>query len=388
LPPAPEQDGGFNWHLDQMANTLTITPSANFTPQGVSLDSSASSLAGYLTRAWDNSDAAFAGQFAYLSQMTMASQYFATLDAYSAKATQAQVTSLIRSAGTFLGAAMSCPVFTDQSVLLGEDNCVWARFTGEQSNAWASGDLPGFHVASASYRLGGQHAVAPDWYLGASFAVGQTWATANGGSSGSGTTLDGSIALKHTMGPWLLSASVAVASGSFNSQRLINLPSVGTLPGVAALEQSDPSVIAVGGRLRGAYEFTFNDWYIRPYGDLDVVYAHMPGFQESGPAGYALNVRGSSKTNVVMSPMVEFGGRYVVDAETTLRPFAAIGVSFLPGNSRAVDVSFIGASSADGTFQTFIKSPGVLGNFNAGVQLYRAGGFEAVHVRRHPHAAF
>jgi uncharacterized protein with beta-barrel porin domain len=271
---------------------------------------------------------------------------------------------------------MSCPVFTDQSVLLGEDNCVWARLSGQESNAWASGDFPGFHVASSNYRLGGQHSVAPDWYLGASFAVGQTWATANGGSSGSGTTLDGSVALKHTMGPWLLAASVAVASGSFHSERLINLPGVGTLPGVAALEQSDPGVIALGGRLRGAYEFTFNDWYIRPHGDLDVVYAHMPGFQESGTAGYALNVRDSSKTSVMISPMVEFGGRYVVDTKATLRPFAAMGVSFLPGNSRSVDVSFADASSADGTFQTFIKSPNVLGNFTAGVQLYRTGGFE------------
>jgi hypothetical protein len=60
-----------------------------------------------------------------------------------------------------------------------------------------------------------------------------------------------------------------------------------------------------------------------------------------------------------------------------LRPFAAVGVSFLPDNTRTIDASFVGASSADGTFRSFLKSPSVLGDFDLGVQLYRAGGFEA-----------
>jgi hypothetical protein len=38
--------------------------------------------------------------------------------------------------------------------------------------------------------------------------------------------------------------------------------------------------------------------------------------------------------------------------------------------------AFIGALPGDGTFQTFIKSPNVLGDVALGVQLYRAGGFE------------
>jgi uncharacterized protein with beta-barrel porin domain len=271
---------------------------------------------------------------------------------------------------------MSCPVFTDNSVLLGEDTCVWAKLAGQESNSWANADPAGFNENSLTYRLGGQRTIAPDWYMGGSFGVTQLQATSNGGSSGSGTAYDGSIALKHTIGPWLFAGSLAIESGAFHSNRLVDLPAAGTITETAFLEQSDPSLLAVGGRLRGAYEFTFNDWYVRPYGDLDLVYAHMPAYTESGGGGYALNVATSNKMNVVLSPMVEFGGRYVAGEKIVLRPFLAVGMSFWPTNSRTVDSSFAGTSSSTGTFSTLVKTPNVLGNFNTGVQLYRAGGLE------------
>jgi hypothetical protein len=364
----------FNWNAAPSGNTLTLSPSSNFAPSSVSLTASQSSLAGYLTRAWNNSDAAFATRFAALSQLNNAGRYATILDAYSGKAIEAQSIALANSAGVILSAAMSCPVFVDQSVLLGEDNCVWVKASGRWSNQWATGDIQGYHVAGATYRLGGQHAIAPDWYLGGSFAAGQTWATtngtANGSSSGYGQTYDGSVALKHTMGPWYFAGSVALASGAFHSARVIDLP------GESGTLQSDPSIFLAGGRMRMGYEFTFDNWYIRPYGDLDVFYTHLSGFQESGPALLALNVRGNSKTSVAVSPMVEFGGRVVLDDTTTLRPFAAVGVSILPNNTRTIDASFVGASTDDGTFRSFLNSPGVLGDFELGVQVYRAGGFE------------
>jgi hypothetical protein len=119
---------------------------------------------------------------------------------------------LLLSSTTFLGAAMSCPIFTGDSVRLGEDECVWAKISGQTSNGWSNNDSAGYNITSSTYRLGGQRAVARDWYVGGSFGATQSWATANGGSSGSGTAYDGSIAVKHTAGalcsrprwPWLL----------------------------------------------------------------------------------------------------------------------------------------------------------------------------------------
>jgi hypothetical protein len=366
----------FNWSLATTGTSLSLSPASNFTPAGVPLTGSEQSLASYLTKAWLNADPQFASLFGRLSQITAASAYTQTLDALSATATQAQAYALANSAGSILGAAMSCPVFVDQSVLLGEDDCVYAKITGQQVNSWASGDTPGYDVVSATYQLGGQHEIAPDWFLGGMLAAGQTWATASGGSSGYGHTFDGSVAVKHTMGPWLFAGSIALATGAFHSNRLIDLSAVGTTPAVNALLQSDPSLFLAAGRLRGAYEFTFNQWYIRPYGDLDLVYTNAPSFQESGAAVYALNVRSSSKTSVVISPMVELGGRVSLDGTTTLRPYAAVGVSFLPDSTRYVDASFVGALPADGTFRSFTKVPSVLGDFDIGLQLYHVGGFE------------
>jgi outer membrane autotransporter protein len=347
-----------------------LAPRSDFSPAGVSLSKSQSSLAAYHSRAWNNSDTAFATRFAELSRISDAGDYKTALDAYSSKATHAQSIALANSAGTILGAAMSCPVFVDQNVLLGEDNCVWARVTGSWTDQWASGDTQGYHVSGTTYRIGAQHEILPDWYLGASFAAGKTWATMDQVSSGDGDTYDGSVTLKHTMGPWQFAGSVAFAGGEFHTDRQIRLP------GVSETVKSDPSMFLAGGRLRAGYEFAFDDWYIRPYGDLDVVYTDLPGFEEKGSDLYALDVRGSSKTSVALSPMVEFGGRLDVDEATTLRAYAAFGVSYLPDNTRTIHSSFVGASSADGTFSDFIDSPEVMGRIDLGLQLFRAGGFE------------
>ncbi len=366
----------FNWNLAASGNALTLSPQSNFLPQSVALTSSEASLARYLTGAWNGADRLFASTFGYLSQINSGSAYTSALNAFSAKVTQAQATALAGAEGTMLGAAMSCPVFVDQGTLLGEDNCVWARFTGSQTNQYTTTDVQGYNVAGTVYRLGGQHEVAPGWYFGGSIAGGQDWATMSGGSSGHGQSFDGTLALKHTAGPWLFAGSVAIASGAFHNNRLVSLPGIGTLAPVNTLLQSDSNILLVGGRLRGGYEFAFDNWYVRPYGDLDMVYTHVPGFQEFGQTGYALNVQSSSKTNVIIAPMVEVGGRYNVDATTILRPYAAAGVSLRPGNTRTITSSFVGAQPGDGSFQSLIQSPNVLGNFALGVQLYRVGGFE------------
>jgi len=51
--------------------------------------------------------------------------------------------------------------------------------------------------------------------------------------------------------------------------------------------------------------------------------------------------------------MVEFGGRITTNDNETLGVFAAIGMSFLPDNTRVIDATFVGASPADGTFPQF-----------------------------------
>jgi hypothetical protein len=131
-----------------------------------------------------------------------------------------------------------------------------------------------------------------------------------------------------------------------------------------------------GGRLRAAYELAFANWYLRPYGDFDVIHTDAPGFQEAGQNAFALTVSGNSHTSVAFSPMLEFGGRIAL-GDMILRPFVAAGARFLPDNKRWVDASLFGALPGTGTFRSYSELPGVLASVDVGLQLYRAGSFEA-----------
>jgi outer membrane autotransporter protein len=161
-----------------------------------------------------------------------------------------------------------------------------------------------------------------------------------------------------------------MASGSFNNNRQVNVFGASTSLG------SDSSIFLAGSRLRAGYEFDRGDWYIKPYGDMDVVYTHAPGFKEGGSSPYALNVRTADQTNVSFSPMVEFGRRGNLDPKTTIRAYAAFGMSWRPDNTRTVRSSFVNSDSADGTFTDYVKSPEVLAKVDLGVQVFRAGGYE------------
>lgn len=361
----------FDWDARRSNNTITLTPAhADFTPGGVGLNGSQSSLANYYSRAWNNADPTIAGVFGGLSHIDDGGQYKDTLNSFSSKATQAQSIALANSAGTILGSSMSCPVFEGQGVMLDEDNCAWGQVNGRWSDQSTSGDTQGYHVSGTTYRVGGQHRIAPNWYLGASAAAGQSWASAKGGTNGDGDTYDGSITLKRVDGPWYFAGSLAMASGSFDSNRHVNAF------GATQTLTSKPSIFLAGTRLRAGYEFAHEDWYVRPYGDLDFIYTHMPGFKENGAPGYALKVRSNNQFNVALSPMVELGHRFDVDAKTTLRAYAAVGFSYRPDSTYTLSSSFVGADSSDGTFTDYVKSPEVLGKVDMGVQLFRAGDFE------------
>ena len=102
----------------------------------------------------------------------------------------------------------------------------------------------------------------------------------------------------------------------------------------------------------------------------------MPGFQQSAQGVAMLIVSGYSKTSFVATPMVELGGRYDIDKETVLRPYVAVGASFLPDNNSTFNLRFAGPLSAVGAIQASMSGPSVLANVEEGLQFYRARGVE------------
>ena len=360
----------FDWNLQSAGNAITITPTSNFLPAGVALSGSESSLASYLTRAWNGADPRFSQIFATLynglPSGSSGSSYSSVLDQLSPRATQVPVAALDDMAGTVLGSAMSCPQFEDGTTLVGEGRCVWAKAGGQVTNE----DGYGGSVTSSTYRIGGQGSFAPNWRLGAAFGAGAIWADEGNGSKGSGQTYDASVALKYSAGPWLFAGSLALANASYEHSRVIGLPDI------SAVLQSNSNALLFGGRLRAAYDVPFERWYLRPMGDLDLYYTHTPAFNESGSTAYALAIGASSKVNLAITPALEIGSRIDLNTRTTLRTYADVGMSVIPDNQRTVAASFAGALTEDGAFQTTIKSPNVTGNLDLGVQLYHASGFD------------
>ena len=66
--------------------------------------------------------------------------------------------------------------------------------------------------------------------------------------------------------------------GSFDTSRFVGLP------GYAGTATASTSLYSIGARLRAGYEVSFQDWYVRPYVDLDLIHTHSPSYNESGPA--------------------------------------------------------------------------------------------------------
>ncbi|HTJ62973.1 MAG TPA: hypothetical protein VL899_04110 [Alphaproteobacteria bacterium] len=360
----------FHWDAKRSGNTLTLTPRPDFTPDGVSLTASQASFADHLSRLWSDADPAFATHFAALSRIGDGREYRREMDEYSSKDIHAQSIALINASDTILGSSMECPYFAQESETHDGANCVWTGASGQWSNQSTTGDIQGYQVTSAGPRVGAQHAVAPGWTLGGSFAYGQTSSRMEGGSFGSGETFDGSLTVKHDMGPWLFAGSVGMAYGSYEANRRVNLvDATHTL-------RSDPSVFLTGGRLLAAYKFAAGDWYVRPYGGLDVIYTHLDGVKELGGSPYALDLQDSDKTTATLSLMVEFGSQLEVDEQSTLRPYAAFGFSYTPDNTRTFDAHFVSETSDHGTFRDYIDSPDALGKIDLGIRFYRADGLE------------
>jgi len=365
----------FNWSVEETATSLALSPSANFTPAGLSLTATQTSLAGYLDRAWANTDPHFATVFGSLSQIQNGAAYLGVLNGAVAGAVSAQGTNLARAGVDLLGRALSCPHFVGDGVVLGEDSCEWVRGIGGQASQYAGAGTIGYTVGSDALRMGLQKQVAPGWYVGGAFGAGSDWVSATNFSS-SGQIYDGSIAVKYLTGNWMFAGSAAFADGSFSNSRYFNGSVLPNAPLASGTLSSDSSVFQGGGRLRAAYEFAFANTYIRPYADLDLIYTTSPSFDETGMSGDALAYASSHQTDFVVSPMVELGGRYDFGDGLTLRGFADVGASFKSNDRWVTSASFIGASAADGQFQIASTAAPVVGRVNLGAQLYARNGWD------------
>lgn len=251
--------------------------------------------------------------------------------------------------------SMSCPVFVGDGTLLGEDTCIWTKVTvGQESES-------GANTNAVHGRVGGQLQIGPGWFLGGSAGVGGSWLQTGTGLYKSGRDLDASVVLKRIDGPLFLAGAVSVVTSSAQHNFSGNS---------SVYVSGEPSTFAANLRLRGAYEFPFEGWYLRPRTDIDLSHSKTSGLQVVAPAA-TLTIDGASKTSVMFTPALEIGGRFDVGPGKILRPYVVAGATILTDTSIPVSGNFNGFY-----FSTTSYGAPVIARVEAGLQFYEVKGWE------------
>ena len=289
--------------------------------------------------------------------------------------------------GQFTSAMMSCPAFTGVDAMTGERNCFWGLAGGRWTRQDGSRGTSGFDYDTYTYQFGGQQQVSPGWFVGGSVAYEDSRVSGSDDRiRGDGDSGYIGVVLKRETGPWVISAALGGGYGSYSMDRHIGIAGYqGTL-------RSRPDVYGFNARLRAARSFAYDNFYIKPYVDLDASYTRMPAYEESGSNPLALSVDGSDQFILGLTPAIEVGGRMELKNGAMLRPYMYAGVSMLSENEWESSARLRGAPSSAASFNTSLPFDDVIGKVGAGLELTHKSGVDfrlqydgqfSDHVRSH-----
>jgi outer membrane autotransporter protein len=112
----------------------------------------------------------------------------------------------------------------------------------------------------------------------------------------------------------------------------------------------------------------FDNYYLRPLVDVDVLYSRSPSFTESDSGPLQLEVGSARQTQMVVSPTLETGASFDVGSDTLMRAYAGAGVSIYSDTSHSSQNRFNKALTSSGTFTSEQETPSVLGRLSLGVE--------------------
>ncbi|WJS05674.1 autotransporter outer membrane beta-barrel domain-containing protein [Roseibium aggregatum] len=304
-----------------------------------------------------------------LSKSDTSGQSFAkALSALAPGGSQAAAAAQAQLASGRLGKVLSCPVFAGDTAILEEEACIWSKVGAA---AVTQGGSPGYDGNVYGLAAGAQFEVRPDWFVG--FAAGYenaSYDSNDGLSNVEGDTGFVAAALKRQWEGWLLAGAVSAGYGTFNTTRLIDLPSFrGTANG-------DMDVTTVAGRIRAAYTFGNETGYVRPFVDLDVINTYTSGYDEHGAGIYNLRVDSESQTTFVATPALELGARLALQEGWVARGFVRGGVSFSSEDNWTTSAALIEAPVGSGTFEGSLALADVVGRVATGAQFTHTSGFD------------
>ena len=360
----------FGYGIGRSGNILSLeATSANFNPPGFALASSRAAVASHLQAIWDRGGSATLGPlFAFLG--TVADQggsaaYSAQLRQLSPDSGFAPGARGLANTHAFSNNAMSCPQFAGTTAMLTEGQCGWMRVTGRSAGQDSRNGITNYNYSTVTWQIGGQYEIAPNWFLGGSMAYEtSSLSTSDRLTTGKGQAGYGALVLKYQTGPWLFAAAALGAAGQFDSSRTI------TLPGYGGVAKGNPDTANIGTVLRATYTIGREEFYLRHNLTLSAIHTRTGAYQETGGGSLNLAVNAASQTTLMATPMLELGGRIGMGDDMVLRPYVAVGVSFLSNNSWKQSGRLMAAPPGTSEFATSIPVDPIAGRVSTGVQLY------------------
>jgi len=138
---------------------------------------------------------------------------------------------------------------------------------------------------------------------------------------------------------------------------------------------ADIDVYSAALRFRVARTFASDQFYLKPYMDVDAFYTRMPGYSESRNATH-LDIESSDKFIVGLSPTLELGGKVPLTDGAIMRPYMYAGVSLLSDDEYEVKAKLQGAQADSDSFESSVPMDDVIGRVGAGIQISNAGGID------------
>ncbi|AEC20803.1 autotransporter [Pusillimonas sp. T7-7] len=346
---------------------------ADFAAESMSLGPNQRAVAGHLQRAWDlGGNSAMSTLFASLDMGSRsgADAYGDMISDLSPGVSIAPAAQMSAGMSRFTGNMMSCPAFSGNNALTGEQNCFWGQVTGRNTNQEGRDDISEHSINSMTYQFGGQREFQPNWFVGGSAAYQTATLKADDSRvSGDGSSGYLGVVLKRQAGSWVFSGGLGAGYGRYDIDRNLSIPNL------HSTASSSPDVFGLAARLRVARSFVTGNFYVKPYLDLDANYTRMSGYDESRGDTH-LTVQDSDQFIVGLSPMIEVGGRVELEQGAVMRPFAYAGVSFLSRDSYKVKASLQGAPAGSGDFETSMPMDDVVGRLGAGLQISNVDGVD------------
>ncbi|CAM4202124.1 Autotransporter domain-containing protein [Bordetella tumbae] len=305
---------------------------------------------------------AYASVFDTVAQADDPQAYADVLEEIANDAIQAPAAIMPLAHRMFLNRTMNCP---DAAMAIGtteERSCLWGDIQGNWLDRRAGPDDSGFDYNSVRYMVGGQQFLGNGWFAGG----GVSYETANGKATStplrtSGHSTSGVAFLRKINGPWSYAGALSAGYGSYDTHRAVS-----TINGIER-PYADWNTSFAALRLQASYVHQMADMYIKPTMDVDLIYQRVPSYSEKGGGAFNLAFDGHSDVRAMISPSVEFGGRFEKN-DLALRPYVGLGVNWMPGNDWNTSARLKIDNSGD-RFHLTQELPSVFAEYRLGMDI-------------------